>query len=254
MKKDIIVMGSSRAIHHYNPAMIVDSLGLSCYNCGQDGNGIVFNYGQWLLIKERYQPKFIIYDVNPKYDCLQGDNHRYLGWLKLYYEREGISDIFQEVDETEKIKMLSLMYKYNYNPLQLIADYIKPIYKVDSMGFAPIKGKLDPMRIKKSKDNKVYQYDSLKIRFIEDLITNRGNAEIVFVVSPIWYGMEEASFEPIKHLCSKYGCKFIDFSNSKKYFHKNAYFKDGNHMNEKGANEFTKDLLVILCDMRKKDV
>ena len=70
--EDILIFGSSRAIHHYNPQIIEDSLGMSCYNCGQDGNGIVLFYGWWQMIKERYQPKMIVYDVNPSFDLLIG--------------------------------------------------------------------------------------------------------------------------------------------------------------------------------------
>lgn len=54
--EDILIFGSSRAIHHYNPQIISDSLGMTCYNCGQNGNGIVLFYGMWQMIKERYQP------------------------------------------------------------------------------------------------------------------------------------------------------------------------------------------------------
>ena len=32
---DVLVFGSSRAFHHYNPIIIEDYLGKSCYNCGQ---------------------------------------------------------------------------------------------------------------------------------------------------------------------------------------------------------------------------
>ena len=41
---DIVVLGSSRALHHYVPSTITDSTGLSCYNCGFENEGIVFHY------------------------------------------------------------------------------------------------------------------------------------------------------------------------------------------------------------------
>lgn len=244
MKKDMLIMGSSRANHHYNPRILEDSLHLNCYNCGQDGNGIIFNFGQWLLISERYNPKYIIYDITPDFDCLKGDNHKYLGWLKLYWNRQGIENVFNEVDETEKIKMLSKIYQYNYNPLQFVADYIHPIYQVDSTGYVPLKGELDPMQIKVVKeDKKKYEYDSVKLSVLEDLIDKRKGAKIIFVVSPIWYGMDKESFKPIEEICKKKGCLFLDFSQDLKYVHHDEFFKDGMHLNEKGADEFTKDLI-----------
>lgn len=34
---DLIVLGSSRARNHYNPEILEDSLGISCYNAGRSG-------------------------------------------------------------------------------------------------------------------------------------------------------------------------------------------------------------------------
>ena len=34
---DVVVIGSSKASHHYVPQMLEDSLGMTVYNCGQDG-------------------------------------------------------------------------------------------------------------------------------------------------------------------------------------------------------------------------
>lgn len=60
---DILIFGSSWAIHHYNPVILSDSLGMTCYNCGMDGNGIILNYGRYQMICQRYLPKVIITDV-----------------------------------------------------------------------------------------------------------------------------------------------------------------------------------------------
>ena len=35
LETDILISGSSRCVRHYNPQIISDSLGLSCYNSGQ---------------------------------------------------------------------------------------------------------------------------------------------------------------------------------------------------------------------------
>ena len=69
---DILIFGSSRALHHYNPVIISDSLNLSCYNCGQDGNGAILNEARYQLILQRHRPKVLIYDVIPGFDLLVG--------------------------------------------------------------------------------------------------------------------------------------------------------------------------------------
>lgn len=249
VEEDILVFGSSRAIHHYNPIILADSLGMSCYNCGQDGNGIILNYGRMQLIWQRYRPKVVVYDVIPGFDLLSGeDNHKYLGWLKAYYDKPGIPEIFQSVDATEKYKMRSQMYRYNSKFLQIIADFIHPMQSDGIKGFRPLEGEMDTMMVSTSnkKEKIVYQFDSLKISYFNKMLDEAGNTRFVFVVSPSWEPINHASLKPIIDICHKRGIPFMDFSNSPKYIHQRKYFKDGSHLNAVGADEFTRDLVKSL--------
>lgn len=246
-KEDILVFGSSRAIHHYNPEMISDSTGMTCYNCGQDGNGIILNHARLKIITERYAPKYIIYDVTPGFDLLAGDdNHKYLGMLRAYYDRNGIPGIFESVDQTEKYKMQSRMYRYNSRFVQMISDCIMPMQSLGIKGFRPLTGQLDETKIDTKTRKKALHpvFDSLKLEYFDKLIALAPRTKFIFVVSPIWYGMDERSLQPIKDLCEKHNVPFYDFSNDSKYVHNNIYFKDGVHLNAYGADEFTRDLMT----------
>ena len=112
-KEDLLVFGSSRAVHHYNTKMLEDSLDMECYNCGEDGQGIILNYGRLLMEKERHQPKIVIYDIQPDYDIEENDNSTYLKWLKPHYDRKGIGNIVASVDKKESLKLVSHLYRYN---------------------------------------------------------------------------------------------------------------------------------------------
>lgn len=61
LQTDVLLCGSSRCVHHYNPQIITDSIGLSCYNSGLDANGIILSYGRLLLTKRQMSPKLVIY-------------------------------------------------------------------------------------------------------------------------------------------------------------------------------------------------
>lgn len=246
LETDILISGSSRCVRHYNPQIISDSLGMSCYNSGQMGNGIILNYGRLRMIDERKKPRIIIYDLHPGFDLLVGeDNHRYLTWLKSHYERDGISDIFESIDKTERYKMLSSMYSYNSRWVEILMDYVHPIADARKDGFSPLRGEMDKTKIRV--DNKVlknnYVFDELKIGYIKKMIDEAGDAELFFVVSPIWYGMDTLQLEPVKKICQERGIPFVDFSNDSKFVHHDEYFKDGSHMNNYGADVFTKDLV-----------
>lgn len=245
---DILVFGSSRAIHHYNPIIISDSLNLSCYNCGQDGNGAILNEARWQLILQRYRPRVLIYDVTPGFDLLVGeDNHKYLKWLKAYYDRTGIPEVFESVEYNEKYKMLSSMYRYNSNCIQILSDYLHPLQSMGINGFRPIDEEIDTMKVRKvAIKPKTPVYDSLKISYIKKMVEESINTKIIFVVSPFWNGTDTIPYQPIRDICREKNIPFFDFSNSPKYVHNNAYFRDGSHLNARGADEFTKDLIMAL--------
>jgi hypothetical protein len=50
--------------------------------------------------------------------------------------------------------------------------------------------------------------------------------ELVFVISPTWYGKKAFSnYGSIEAICKEHGITFIDFSNSPKYVHNNDLVK-----------------------------
>lgn len=249
-KDDVLVFGSSRAVHHYNSTMIEDALGMSCYNCGDDGSGIILSYGRLLMIKERHQPKIIIQDVNPNFDLMVNDNHKYLGWLKSHYNKECLHAIFEDIDKTEKYKMMSHLYRYNSRFLQNIITFITGKANDGGVkGFRPKRGNLDKMKIRELKNEEktdCYEYDSLKLEYINKFIDLTDGAKLFFVVSPMWYGMDGLQLQPLRVICQERGIPLIDFSNDPKYVHHDEFFKDGVHMNTEGADEFTHDLIAKL--------
>lgn len=244
--EDILIFGSSRAIHHYNPDIITDSTGLSCYNCGQDGNGAILNYGRFHLICQRYRPKMVIYDVMPLYDYLQGeDNSKYLGWLRPYYDRDGIADIFKAVDPMEQYKMMSQMYRYNSRFVQILSDCLRSGQADDRNGFMPLEGELDTLKIK-PEEYQSQELDLIKVTYLQRMLDESDETGFVMVVSPYWYGMDAHLLEPVKKLCEERGITLLDFSNDAKYLHNDNYFIDGAHLNARGADEFTRDLVSML--------
>ena len=250
LETDILLMGSSRCVRHYNPQIITDSLGMSCYNSGQMGNGVILNYGRLKMVCERKKPQVVIYDIEPSFDLMEGeDNHRYLTWLKQHYDRSGISDIFERIDKTEKYKMKSQLYRYNSRIVELATDFRHPISSVQSDGFTPMKGEMDKSKIRVAGEKKKeHVVDPVKIEYINKLMDELQGSKLYFVVSPKWYGIDSTEFKPIMDICQERGIPFIDFSNDPKYVRQDLYFKDGNHMNSRGADEFTKDLIGYIKD------
>ena len=62
---ETIILGSSRAAHHYVSPVIADILNSSCYNAGQDKQRLIYCLAILKSIYRRYSPKEIILDLNP---------------------------------------------------------------------------------------------------------------------------------------------------------------------------------------------
>ena len=249
---DLLIMGSSKAFRHYNAQMMTDSLGLSCFNCGEGACGILLAYARLQMIGERCHPKHIIYEVTPIYDYLIYDeSQRALGRMKLHYGRiPAIDSLLWQVDATQSYKMWSRLYRHNSSCLMDLISLFKSSGQEGVRGFSPFEGTFDAMKVQKDAplqyDRKMgYQYDSLKIKYFNkflDLAQQQGST-VTMVVSPIWYGQDTLVLDIVKDICKQRSLPLLDFSNDPKYVHQDQYYSDGIHLNAFGADEFTRDLI-----------
>lgn len=246
---DVLVFGSSRGQGNYNTRMMTDSLGLRCFNCAEDGCGSVLAYARLRMIEERRRPKLIIYDVFPETDYFNffGDSFT-APFLKVHYDRPGVDSLLWMMDSTERIKMLSGIHRYKAQ-CKSFKDCVSQKCDWDTLcGFVPIDLDFDTLKIHKEiniyYDRAAgYVYDDVKLGCLKRFVERTRDVEVVCVVSPIWYGMDTAALDTIKRICADNDLRFIDFSNDEKYVHNNLYFKDGCHLNARGADEFTRDFI-----------
>lgn len=250
--EDILIFGSSRAEYHYNAKLIEDSLGVTTYNCGASGYGIILSYGRLCLLAERYHPKLIIMEITPEFDLVDyEDISKDLGGLKGHYDRNCIKDIFERVDPTEKFKMLSYFYRYNsnfvHNPLRLFKSTPFTKNALGNQGFRTMHKELDRMKVGEKKEKEVFKLNEVKLFYLKKFVeAARGFSQILFVVSPYWQGRNPETFNSAKHLADSLSIPFLDFSNNTKYNYSDKYFADRVHLNARGADEFTKDLIIEL--------
>lgn len=241
---DILIMGSSRAHHHYVPQIIEDSLGMSCYNAGYDGNGVVLMYGIYQMILNRYQPQLIIYDVEQAFDLYEykPDNNctRYLTPQKPYFNQPGISQIFKDVSQEEYYKTYSGLCRYNSVTIPLMVDYVisRPM---DAKGYSPMSGVMKKEPEKKERAEAL-TIDSLKLsymnKFVKD-VTER-KIPLMVVVSPK-YGVENSNeLLPIKDICENDNVPFLDYYADSEFMKHKEWFKEPMHLNDEGARLFSK--------------
>lgn len=246
--EDVLIFGSSRAKHHYVPDIIEDSLGLTCYNTGEDGNGVILGYGILKMVVERYTPKLIIYDVCG-FDIYQDDNMKYLNLLKPYYDEFGIDSIFWKINPKTRFMMKSNLYRYNTTCLRLVGNYFHPLNNYPQ-GYSALYNTMDYEP--EIQGLEIVSKDTLKIDFFEDFIhlTQEKGIQLICCVSPVYkVQFYDDYYKPIEELCERYGVPFYDFSIENEISKKRAYFQDRTHMNDSGARLYTNKLIAIIREI-----
>lgn len=238
-KYDVMIMGSSRCVCHYDDQLMSDSLKVDVINAGKKGNGIVLMYGLYHIIPKENKPQVLIYDLEPAFDVIayKNDDHnkRYLSGLKNYYEKPGVKEIFQSVDRQEVLKMFSNFYRYNSLLLPLIKDYMgKPITTASC--YEPShKAWTKP----KNPGGEPYRnIDELKLKYFEKLIneTKEDGVRLIVIASPKYGETSTEEISPVIELCQKHGVPFWNYYLS---MQDTQWFCNRMHLNYNGSQVFT---------------
>lgn len=241
---DIIVFGSSSASHHYDPKILEDSLGLSCYNAGLDGRNIYYHTAVLKVMLKRFQPSVIIFDissldfsVNKKNDDFKG-----IGILNPFYSKykPELKDILYLQGPYEKYKLFSGIYRYNSKLDDVLLSTFRAGPRVSKLkGFDPLYGSIKDS-VSYREFNNSSQKDSFKIEYLRNFIElaqSRG-CKVFFFRSPVFHKYDrEIDYSFLTDSLSADG--FWSFQTDTTFVSKNKYFKDGTHLNHEGAVKYS---------------
>lgn len=251
MKSDVVLLGSSRCAHHYVPSIFKDSLGMSAYNCGQRGNGIIYEYGRLQTIYDRYTPKLIVIDFIPG-DFELGDNRKFLEFLKFDYgKNNSVDSLFYRIDKFSSIKMKIQSYKYNSVLCDMLLNVVlSDRGRFNEDGYSPMYG--DFPGNGDSSFRTVRQeitLDSIKLYCIKEIASKRReNSDIVFVISP-FYSQINSEFKSILgEVAKEYDIPLLDYSYVPGISCNPIMFKDMAHLNDDGAVRFSR---MVAHDLKR---
>jgi len=253
---DILVFGSSRANHHYVPEIFEDSLKMSFYNTGRDGNFLIYNYAIFKLILKRYMPKLIIFEISPDDLFYDHDSYDRLSSLLPYYRNfPEIRPIVELKSPYEKIKLFSALYPYNSSLLTIGISNLElnKQRKSDDKGYVPLFNNIKNTQLIDF-EKKDELLDSLKLKIINDIaqICKKNNIKLYFVQSPIYARVKNSeATEIISETALKYDSFFINFSNDPIFLNNPMLFQDIGHLNNNGAIVFSKLIAGIIFYQKK---
>ncbi len=261
-KEDIIILGNSRAQHHYNNKIIADSTGMSCYNGGLDGG-----YGIWLpyavtdAILKRYKPKIILVEFNPASMGYSKSNYEKLAVLLPHKNDFAVcNNLVAQRSSLERMKWVSNIYPYNSMVYGLITNKIFEKRLQHVVGFMPINYKsLSPAIDTGSLFNNYTNYgDSLNENSLSGLIAlcKSNNVKLIFINSPIFAGKsirlinQTIAGQNGLQIIKSAGFQYWDFTSDSSVVNNIGFFADQLHLNNFGADYFT----TLICKRLKSSV
>jgi hypothetical protein len=241
---EILVFGSSRAVHHYVPEVFESKFKLSFYNLGREGNFILYNYAIFNTILKRYNPKIIIFDLNPNELILDTNSYARLSALLPYYkDHPEIRNIINLRSPYEKIKLFSAIYPFNSNLFTIAFGNlgITKKTKADNKGYIPLHTSHVNQKLYKMQYPKGI-YDRNKINALKDIIRlcKINKINLYFVFSTIYANVDENNVaDSIVNIIKSSNIEVFDYINDKSFIENSLLFQDQLHLNEDGSKIFS---------------
>lgn len=245
-RADVVILGSSRAIHHYVPSVISDSLSMSCYNLGHDGKNIYYQYAVFYLLMLHHHPRTVILDCY-SIDVEESPSFVY-NWGALtdfypYYGRDDTLDLMIGKMGLKHTARINISHTYRHNTRFM--DYYTKV-DANNCGYEPVFGRIKILEPKPEK-NISPNIDSEKIEYLRRLIDicHRNEIAVVVSVSPRFSQEVESEmqiaekYKVVKELCDNTNTPFMYYEFDSLYLKHSEWFKDVAHLNNEGAHVFS---------------
>jgi hypothetical protein len=256
-RADLLIFGSSTAIHDYTPVAFEQRLNLSAYNVGRDGMSIFYDYAVLKAVLKRHAPKIIILAFDKdEFMQTQESYDRLSSLLPFYKTHPEIDSIIDLRGPNEKYKVISNIYPYNSLVFTISAgnSEFNKKRKGDVKGFVPLnKTWADPIKPDTTLLNEVI--DTNKVRTYESFIRNciSANIELFIVCSPKFAKPTHVNNSLVfgKMIAEKYKVHFFDYLRDTALTNNRNLFADVPHLNDSGATIYSNLIADRIKDERR---
>lgn len=246
-KADVVVIGASRATHHYMPEVLSDSLGMSVVVTGRDGHDFVYNSCILHSILQRYIPRLVIFDLGEGW--ITGSCMNRISSLNPYYKTEGyIKETIEETGNwTTRVMMHSNMYRYNGKILRMLNGYMSAPEIHD--GYIPIANEpnLITTHAELKRKDEIEKANAIELKHLKDIFewSKQYDFDLIVFDSPR-YLLNADNYNIITPLCEEYGIPCFDYSNDSLFMQHPEWFKDESHLNDSGARIYSSEISSII--------
>jgi hypothetical protein len=251
-KAQYLVLGASRANHHYDPRIIEAVLKSTFYNCGRDKQGIIYSCAVLSAALKRYTPKEVIIEIRPdEFIC---SDEGTLTSLLPYYKNNAIRPYLQYNSKFQSVKLLSSIYPYNSLFTNLLAGLNPKSYE-DYKGYVKKNNTNKERDISSLKENGAV--DSVKVKVFNQFLDklDKQHLHVLLVISPLRYHYTNSITTNICTMASQKfkGITFVNYANKPEWMNE-RYYSDNYHLNSKGAAIFSKEIANFIVSSAAKIV
>lgn len=244
---DIVILGSSRALHHYVPRIITDSTGMSCYNCGIEGSNIFLNYALLRALLQRYRPRVVVYELQYGYDAMRHSQaNNPVNKIRPMRQLRCRDSMLADIDPMERVRMLSGIYPYN----SLIAEIWLASHRSNSPynnkladnGYVPQFGVIKPQHEPYPRFTR--ELDAKKMSYLKKLV-EQCQSRLIVVTSPYFDPQPDmlSVHKPVVDLCKAHHVPYIYLAQDPNLVGKAPCWDDAGHLNDRGARIFTREMI-----------
>ncbi|MEA3451829.1 MAG: hypothetical protein U9Q83_07980 [Bacteroidota bacterium] len=273
ISSEIIILGTSRAWVHYDPQIIENVTGLTCYNLGLDASNLLIQQAKWNVYKANNKlPEIIVQNIDLNTLTIS-DN---IGYKDQYLPYLNYNEIYKPLSEADnnlwKDRWIPLYKYHGYVPNVLLG--ISSFLNLTERKYDKYKGykgheqewNKDFEKFKKTQDNNQIHYNNKQFSkgfaLLDSLINEckKNNITLILSWSPQYYKlikMQEPKRTEIKKTLQKISenntnVEFWDYSEDSLNLSK-EYFYNSMHLNKIGAEIFSKKFSVKLNKLLRHD-
>ncbi len=257
-REEIIILGASRASHHYDCRRIEAATGLSCFNGGRDNMPIQYAAAVLNIVYEHAHPKTVILDVIPTglWPSQQADDALKQVLLPFSVKYPTLADVICRKDQLERYKIkLSSIYPFNSTVGTAFQNTFTHMGHESIKGYEPLNSAIDPRYYKEPIWGNFtagrQDLDTFCVQALKDIImlTKKHNTRLIAIISPFYFPIafkENNSFIAIRDILKEHGCELYDFSHDPRFLMQPQFFQDDIHLNDSGAALFDESVISIL--------
>jgi len=258
---DVLVMGSSRASHHYKSNMMEQGTNMSCFNGGRDEMNIIYTAATLPIVCDRHAPKVLIVEMLPTDLSLSKDmdivyQRIATVLLPFLYKYPQLSGTIALAPDHDVFKAkVSHMYPYNSTIGSSIQNAFTHLGHKTINGYEPLNGTIDSAGYKKplwsNYPDSTLPLSKVAIEKYREVIelSKKNHIRLITVVSPFYFPFDfsnNTSFATIKKMTKDNNFELYDFSHDPKFLNMASLFYDDVHLNDSGATLFTNEIVKII--------